>query len=1245
MSYLSEYEEINSGYVSFGRDPKGGKIVGNGKINTGKLDFKDVYFVKELKFNLFRVSQNSVLFTDTKCVVLSPDFKLLDQSQVLLRVPRKNNMYSVDLNNFALSGGLTCLFAKATLDEYNLWHKRLGHINFKTINKLVRGNLVRGLASKNFENDHTCVACHKGKQNKASCKTKTVSSIRQPLQMLHMDLFGLTFIKSLMKKIYCLVVIDDYSRFSWVFFLATKDETSRILKAFITGIENLIDHKVKTIRCDNGTKFKNKEMNQFCEKQGIKREFSFARTLQQNRVAERKIRTLIEATRSMLANSKLPTTFWAEAVNTNTKFKLYETIWCLVTILNTLDPLESGPIWIFDIDTLTKSINYKPVVAGNQSNGSAEEPKVNQEKDSVNSTNRVNTVSLIVNAASNEVNGIGRKSSIELPDDPNMPNLKDISIFEDSNEDVFGAVADLNNMETTSQASPIPTIRIHKDHPVEQIIGDIRLTPQTRRMTKNVTDHAIQEELLQFKLQQVWTLMDLPYGKRAIETKWIYKNKKDDRGIMVRNKARLVAQGYTQEEGIDYDEVFAPVARIKAIRVSRSRVVNRVYKVEKALYGLHQAPKAWYETLSTYLLDNGFQRGARFQVTPKVSRLHAVKRIFRYLKGQPKLCLWYPKDSPFDLEAYTDSDYAGANLDRKSTTRGCQFLGSRLISWQYKKQTIVANSTTEAEYVVAANCYGQGRLIVFNCSGLYTNDDWNEVKHLLRMDLRLTLIIDFLNVNHIKYALTVNPTIYTSCIEQFWVTAKAKNINREAQIHANMDGKKVIISKATMRRDLKFEDEGGIDGLSSEVIFEQLPLMGYENLSQKLTFNKTLFSPQWKFLIHSILQCLSDKTTAWNEFSSTMASAIICLATNQKFNFSKYLFDSMVKHLDSRTKFLMYPRFVQVFLDKQVDRMSKHNVIYVIPSRTKKVFSNMRRVGKDFSVRETPLFPIMLVPAQEEELSEETTKTSQAKEISSLKRRVKRLEKKNKSRTHGLKRLYKIGLSARVESSAEEQSLDEGRYDDQEMFYIDVLNNEEVVVETAAIDATTTTVSIGDITLAQEFMEIKTSKPKARGIIMQEASETPTTTTKIPISSKVQDKEKVVKDKVVLTQESSSKRAGDKLNQGRSKKQKVKDDKEQEELKRCLESIPGDGVDSRMELYIDNRENGRMIFNSMLNGPLVWPTVNEENGTTRTKKYEELSVAKKLQADYDLKATNIVLQGLPLDMYAIVNHHKVSKDI
>nr|GEY76876.1 putative ribonuclease H-like domain-containing protein [Tanacetum cinerariifolium] len=321
MSYLSDFQELNGGYVAFGGNPKGSKISGKGNIKIGKLDFVDVYFVKEPKFNLFSVSQmcdkkNKVLFTDSECLVLSPNFKLPDESQVLLRVPRENNMYNVNLKDIVPSGDLTCLFAKATINESNLWHRRLGHINFKTINKLVRGNIVRGLPIKVFENQNTCVACKKGTQYRASCKTKPVSSVNQPLFRLHMDLFGPTFVKSLNKKYHCLVITNDYSRFTWVFFLAIKDETSPTLMNFITSLENQLSLKVKVIRSDNGTKFNNSDLNQFCGIKGIKRKFSVPRTPQQNGIAERKNRTLIEAARTMLADSLLSILFWAKAVNT-----------------------------------------------------------------------------------------------------------------------------------------------------------------------------------------------------------------------------------------------------------------------------------------------------------------------------------------------------------------------------------------------------------------------------------------------------------------------------------------------------------------------------------------------------------------------------------------------------------------------------------------------------------------------------------------------------------------------------------------------------------------------------------------------------------------------------------------------------------------------------------------------------------------------------------------------------------------
>ncbi|GJV36329.1 putative ribonuclease H-like domain-containing protein [Tanacetum coccineum] len=487
MSYLTDYEEIDGGYVAFGGNPKRKKITEKCTIKTGNLDFENVYFMRELKFNLFSVLQmcdkkNSVLFNDTECIVLSPNFKLINESQVLLRVPRKNNMYSVDLKNIVPKIGLTCLFAKATSDESRLWHRRLGHLNFKTMNKLVKGNLVRGLPSKLFENNQTCVACQKGKHHTASRKTKIENSISLPLHLLHMDLFGPTFVKILIKKMYRLVVTNDYSRFTWVFFLATKDETSGILKSFITGIENLVDHKVKVIRCDNGTEFKNREMNQFCKMKGILRQFSVARTPQQNGVVERRNRTLIEAARTMLADSKLPTTFWAINIacyvqnrvlvvkpHNKTSYELFHGRTPTLSFMRPFRCLVSIPI-------------PKPKVDEDPRKDS--ESNDQDKEDNVNSTNNVNA------ASTNEVNAVSGKISIELLDDPNMPALEDYNIFDFTrdNED-NGVVADMNNLDTTIQVSPILTTRIHKDHPLDQVIRDLQSATQTRNMSKNLKEH------------------------------------------------------------------------------------------------------------------------------------------------------------------------------------------------------------------------------------------------------------------------------------------------------------------------------------------------------------------------------------------------------------------------------------------------------------------------------------------------------------------------------------------------------------------------------------------------------------------------------------------------------------------------------------------------------------------------------------------------------------------------------------
>nr|GEU83582.1 hypothetical protein [Tanacetum cinerariifolium] len=243
-------------------------------------------------------------------------------------------------------------------------------------------------------------------------------------------------------------------------------------------------------------------------------------------------------------------------------------------------------------------------------------------------------------------------------------------------------------------------------------------------------------------------------------------------------------------------------------------------------------------------------------------------------------------------------------------------------------------------------------------------------------------IIDFLSGSYIHHAITVNPHVYISCIKQFWNTAVVKRSGDVTRLQGLVDKKRIVITKEVVREILQLNDAEGVICLPNDEIFVGLARMGYEKPSTKLTFYKAFFSTQWKFFIHTILHSFSAKRTLWNEFSSAMASALICLSSGQRFNFSKYIFESLVQNVDSTSKFYMYPRFIQLIIQSNITDLSKHTNRYISFVLTQKAFANMKRVGKEFSGVKTPLFENVLavravdveeevhVPAQDDVVQE-----------------------------------------------------------------------------------------------------------------------------------------------------------------------------------------------------------------------------------------------------------------------------------
>ncbi|GJV65249.1 retrovirus-related pol polyprotein from transposon TNT 1-94 [Tanacetum coccineum] len=685
------------------------KILRYGDYQIVNVTILRVYYVEGLGHNLFYVgkfcdSNLEVTFCQHTCFIRN--LEVVD----LLTGSRGNNMYTLSLRDMMESSPI-CLLSKASKTKSWLWHRRLSHMNFSAINHLARHGLVRGLLKLKFEKDHLCSACAMGKSKKKPHKPKSKDTNPEKLYLLHMDLCVPMRVASVNGKKYILVIVDDYSRFTWVKCLRSKDEALDFIIKFLKMIQLRLKAPVRQIRTNNGTEFVNQTLREYYEKVGISHETSVAHSPQQNGVVERHNRTLIEAARTMLIYAKAPLFLWAEAVATacytQNRFIIrlrygktpYELLHDKLPDLSFLyvfgalcypknDSENLGklqPKADIDFDELTtiasEHSSLEPalheMIPTTLSSGLVPNPPPSTLVDRP----ALEVIAPIAEVVAPEPTAsTGSPSLTTVDQDAPSPNVAHMN-----NDSFFGISIPKNNSETSSSSDIIPTI-VHttapnsehvtkwtNDHPLDNIIGKLERPVSTRLQLyeqalfcyydafltsvepKNYKDaltqacwiEAMQEELNEFKRLEVWELVPRPDKVMVITLKWIYKVKLDELGGILKNKARLVARGYRQEEGINFEESFAPVARLNAIRIFlgfaahmnmivyqmdvktaflngilREEVyvsqpdgfvdqdnLNHVYKLKKALYGLKQAPRAWYDLLSKFLLSQKFFKG------------------------------------------------------------------------------------------------------------------------------------------------------------------------------------------------------------------------------------------------------------------------------------------------------------------------------------------------------------------------------------------------------------------------------------------------------------------------------------------------------------------------------------------------------------------------------------------------------------------------------------------------------------
>nr|GEU47541.1 hypothetical protein [Tanacetum cinerariifolium] len=749
------------------------------------------------------------------------------------------------------------LFSFGQLCDSNLEVSFLQHTCFIR-NLEARQGLVRGLPKLKFEKDHLCSACTMGKSKKKPHKPQSKDTNQEKLYLLHIDLCGPICVASVNRKKYILVIVDDYSRFTRVKCLRSKDEAPDFIINFLKMIQVRLKVHVRRIRTDNGTKFVNQTLRKYYEKVGISHETSFYRSSQQNSVIERCNPTLIEAAQTMLIYAKPLLFLWAEAVAT----ACYTQNRSIIRLRHGKTPYEllhNKPpdrsfLHVFGI------LCYP---TNDRENLGKLQPKADIAMASEQSSSGLVLYEIThATISSGLVPNLSSSTPFVPPSKTDWDTLFQ-PMFDESllpppsvDHSAPKVIAPIAKVVAPEPAASTVSPKWTKDHPLENIIGELAIPVSTRlqlheqalicyydafltsvepktykdTLTQSCWIKAMQEELNEFECLRVWDLVPRPDKVMVITLKWIYKVKLDELEGILKNKAMLVARGYRQEEGIDFEDSFDPVARLEAIRIFLAFVAhmnmvvyqmevktaflngnlweevyvskpngfvdtnipNHIYKLKKAIYGLKQAPRAWYDMLSSFLISHDFSKGlvdltlfirregkklllvqiyfddiifatstpalldtpmvekskldedkkgkfvdpshyrgmiatllyltpgrpdlqfaicmcARYQARPIEKHLHAVKRIFQYLRVIVSQGLWYPKDSSIALTTFANADHDGCQDTRHSTSGSMQFLGDRLVSWSSKRQKSVAISSTKAEYIALCDCCAQIR--------------------------------------------------------------------------------------------------------------------------------------------------------------------------------------------------------------------------------------------------------------------------------------------------------------------------------------------------------------------------------------------------------------------------------------------------------------------------------------------------------------------------------------------------------